>query len=277
MPIRFSSRDGNILLGAISGRPTCACCECPQPMLETIHRSASHDKCGFAEFGSPSSPPKIYLDYDATSDYGYSQHDYYDHDCTFHPSTPTEQPPIYYSCRYMLVRTVNSPTSLTETCVYIDDTGEHILATANTNISSEYTTSDLEAFTLSSLPAYVGEPAYHGGSDYSSRFLSIDEKAYAIAEVKYRFRFKAPNVGAGRYKLTWVERLVPTSGATTDTVKTWTWDGTLPSGYDPDNWSSWPVSSDFILAIPSINARLNIGPCIIASCTGVAPTDPCNP
>lgn len=43
-------------------RPTvCDTCSCPAPTLVCDSISASLTKCGFDEFGTPSSPPKIYL------------------------------------------------------------------------------------------------------------------------------------------------------------------------------------------------------------------------
>ena len=56
---------------AVSIIGQCAeCCECPEATVEWDSASASLTKCGFEEFGAPSSPPKYYLTSTADGDAG---------------------------------------------------------------------------------------------------------------------------------------------------------------------------------------------------------------
>lgn len=140
---------------------------------------------------------------------------------------------------------------------------------------TEYTTANLISNTVAALPAYG---SFAVASPSASRNLSTDELSYAIADSVYRFRFKAPKVGGGTtYIIKWVERFSPEGGgAVTDTVKTYTWSGTIPGGYDPTDSATWPLSDEYTLAVPATDGTTSIA-CITATCSGTAPSDPCNP
>jgi hypothetical protein len=142
-------------------------------------------------------------------------------------------------------------------------------------LSSEYTTATLISSTVAALPAYG---AFSVASPSASRNLSTDELSYAIAEAVYRFRFKVPKVGSGStYIIKWVERFSPEGGgAVTDTVKNYTWSGTIPGGYDATDSATWPISDEFTLAVPATDGTVAIA-CITVTCSGTAPADPCNP
>ena len=150
-----------------------------------------------------------------------------------------------------------------KTCAYVS------------TLSSEYTTATLITNTVAALPAYG---TFSSGSPTASRNLATNELSYAIADSVYRFRFKAPKVGSGtKYIIKWVERFSPEGGgAVTDTVKTFTWSGTIPGGYDPANSTTWPLSDEYTMAVPATDGTVAIA-CITATCSGTAPTDPCNP
>ena len=143
------------------------------------------------------------------------------------------------------------------------------------DLSSEYTTSTLISNTVAALPAYG---SFSAVSPNASRNLSTDEMSYAIAESVYRFRFKVPKVGNGStYIIKWVERFSPEGGgAPTDTVKTFTWSGTIPGGYDATDSATWPLSDEYTMAVPATDGTVTIA-CITATCSGTAPADPCNP
>jgi len=51
--------DGKVLI--IDGLVSCACCDCSPAVAQWDSRSASKSKCGWPEFGTPSTPPKFYL------------------------------------------------------------------------------------------------------------------------------------------------------------------------------------------------------------------------
>lgn len=144
-----------------------------------------------------------------------------------------------------------------------------------TAYSSEYTTATLISNTVAALTSYTGA---WSGSPTASRNLSSNELSYAIAESQYRFRFKVPKLGRGTtYIIKWVERFSPEGGgAVTDTVKTFTWGGTIPGGYDATDSTTWPLSDEYTMAIPATDGTVALA-CITATCTGTAPSDPCNP
>jgi len=87
-----------------------------------------------------------------------------------------------------------------------------------------------------------------------------------------------PKVGSGTtYIIKWVERFSPEGGgAPTDTVKTYTWSGTIPGGYDPTDSTTWPITGEYTLATPATDGTTTLA-CITVTCSGTAPADPCNP
>lgn len=85
----------------------------------------------------------------------------------------------------------------------------------------------------------------------------------------YKFRFEIPYRAC--YKIQWLERLYdPASPPTTctagtgDTLKTFTWDGITPSGYDKNNPATWPTTSSYSVSPPS-NKIFKID-CITSEC-----------
>jgi hypothetical protein len=125
-------------------------------------------------------------------------------------------------------------------------------------LSDEYTTAQLITNTTAALPAWDDDWNDTAGS---YRNLTTNELTLSIRESKYRFRFKVPKVGSGScYKLDWVERFTPSpSGDPVDTVKTWTWDGTIPGGYDPDDSATWPLSPEYTIPTPATNGTTLVG------------------
>lgn len=112
-------------------------------------------------------------------------------------------------------------------------------------------------YTTAALPEFDGDWDDTAGSYFD---LTTDELTNSIREGKYRFRFKIPKIGRGTcYKLSWVERFTPEDGDPVDTEKSWTWDGTIPEGYDPDDSTTWPVSDEYTIAIPSENGTTLVG------------------
>lgn len=124
--------------------------------------------------------------------------------------------------------------------------------------TSEYSTSTLESDTVSALPAWGTMPGFGGGypSHLASAELSSTEATYSILQSKYQFAHPVPPNAT--YKLTWVERFTPDTGSPTDTPKSYTWDGTVPSGYASSNSSTWPKTTIFEVDQPSSNGSVSI-------------------
>jgi hypothetical protein len=135
-------------------------------------------------------------------------------------------------------------------------TYEDLSASESEDYSLEYTTADLKAAALAALPADY--PNTTPGSYFN---LTADELTNAIREAVLWFTFPAP-VSRGRpnpcYQITWKERFTPTTGSPVDTPKSWTWDGEIPEGYDPEDEETWPRSPDFTVPIPTANGTTTV-------------------
>lgn len=117
----------------------------------------------------------------------------------------------------------------------------------------------LIANTLSSLPAWGPLSAFSGGypGEIASTELSSNEASYSLMDGKYQLAHELPSGGV--YKLTWVERFTPDGGgAPVDTPKQYTWDGSRPSGYDPNDSTTWPKSEIFEVDHPTTNGTVTI-------------------
>lgn len=156
-------------------------------------------------------------------------------------------------------------------------------STYSESLSNEHTTEMLVTNTVNALPPYGATWFSYAASPITnvptsaSRNLSSNEASCAVSESLYRFRFKVPKVGGGNFTITWVERFTPEGGGTpVDTVKSFVWDKTVPEGYNPDVFSTWPMSPEYTLAIPSTDGTVRLA-CVKTTCDGTAPTNPCTP
>lgn len=123
-------------------------------------------------------------------------------------------------------------------------------------LSLEYTTDDLTDQVFGALPDDY--PNSTSGSYYN---LTEDELSLSIRESKYWWAFPTPitrNRPNPCYKIEWTERFTPLVGDTVDTPMSWTWDGVIPEGYDPDDSDTWPITPEFLIAIPSANSTTTV-------------------
>ena len=242
--------------------PCADCCECPSVAVETKTRSASKTKCGFNfNIGVCNI---IWLEIAQSIQTSPCGTTTCSSNYPFGPVSGVSAASVSWD-PITCARTTTGTLSFTEPPT----------AYGCASGVTEYTTAALIANTVSALPAYG---AFATSSPSASRNLSTDEISYAIADSVYRFRFKVPKVGSGTtYIIKWVERFSPEGGgAVTDTVKTFTWSGTIPSGYDATDSATWPLSDEYTLAVPSTDGATTLA-CITATCSGTAPTDPCKP
>lgn len=288
------------------------CCECAAPTIERKTRSASKSKVGFPEFsGFISSPPKRYststlggiytsdfyntsntcsgaITHTSSSQWSGAASIGYDGACSSSRLITTinqSSPPTYLNAACFTDFPIAFPTpivsatfrqiSIAPACFDSIATSSWSSDSRSETLSAEYTTSALISHTIASLPVYG---SFAVASPSASRNLSTDELSYAVADSVYRFRFKVPKVGSGTtYIIKWVERFSPEGGgAVTDTVKTYTWSGTIPGGYDPTDSTTWPITGEYTLAVPATDGTTTLA-CITTTCSGTAPADPCNP
>jgi hypothetical protein len=128
-----------------------------------------------------------------------------------------------------------------------------------TTYSDEYTTATLESTVVAALATWGSLPAFGSPSsgEVASAELSTDQTSYSILESKYQFAHPVPPNGT--YKLAWIERFQPDGGgAPTDTARSYTWDGTIPGGYDPANSATWPMTSIFEVDYPASNGATSL-------------------
>jgi hypothetical protein len=151
------------------------------------------------------------------------------------------------------------PGSLTGGCACIVGSPPPVTLTTTTAYSNEYTTADLESSVTAALPAWGAFPPFSPGApgELASAELSTDGSSYSVMESKYQFAHQVPP--NGYYKLTWIERFTPDAGGTpTDTMQSYTWDGTTPGGYDPTMPSTWPKTPVFEVDYPASNGEINL-------------------
>lgn len=263
------------------GFPACPeCCECAAPLIEGRYRVAIKYKVGTSISPCSGAYP-IVPHFLTTTTVAVGDPNIY---CTGEISSGCSASSASYN-NVTGPQTTGNGTWNTDTELYtFTSTGS--ARCVNITYGSPYSTSLLISNTNAALEAQSYTAWGNSYLQASSRNLDPSESSYAIAEAQYRFRFKVPKVGNGsKYIITWVERFSPEGGGTpTDTVKTFTWDGVIPDGYDPADFETFPMSDEYTLAIPATDGTVEItsatlpgGGCITATCSGTAPTDPCNP
>lgn len=226
------------------------CCTCPTPTTQWDSVSASVSKCGWDEFTSPSTPPKIYRS--ATlANFSWSWDDGTNTgtevlnetitvglDCASSPcdvgvSIPLSgalagftywwgllpgqtQLPIQDAilldsvCGTDYFVNFNLNSATPVSTTPTVATYNYGFGPATLTISNEYLTSELIAQAEASLPPFDDDWDDTAGS---FRNLSTDEITYTIREGRYRFRFEIPKVGSGTcYRLEWVERFIAEAG-----------------------------------------------------------------
>lgn len=134
-------------------------------------------------------------------------------------------------------------------------------------LSDEYTTDDLKAYAVASLSPY-SDYSVSGCSVLAAASLASDELSYNIQAGKYKIAFQIPKVGNGScYKITWNETFTPDTGSPVVTAKSYTWDGSIPSGYDSTDNTTWPTSDEHTVDVPSSNGSVSVTD-LVAVCTG---------
>ena len=131
--------------------------------------------------------------------------------------------------------------------------------TTSTTYADEYTDAQLQTYVAATLPGWG--PLSTFGDSYPSELASAELSSgagtYSILESKYAFAWQVPP--SQFYELTWVERFTPDGGGSpTDTAKSFTWDGTIPNGYNPSDSSTWPRSTVFEVDYPSSNGSISL-------------------
>lgn len=107
--------------------------------------------------------------------------------------------------------------------------------------------------------------------------LSIGATTVDKQEGRYKFRFSLPR--GTQYILKWIERFQPTNssgvptGVPTDTIKSFTWDGSA-SGYDPSDETTWPTTPEYAIGVPATNGYTTLI-CVNVTCAGEPPADEC--
>jgi len=146
----------------------------------------------------------------------------------------------------------------TVTCSYEEE--------ITTVLSDEYTTGALISNATAALPAYTG--TFSPSSPSAAYDLSANEVTFSLSKAQYKFRFQ-PSVC---YRIDWVERFIGVDDAgdplpPVDTAMSWTYSGGAdPSGYNPDDESTWPESPVYNLATPSSNGETTVVN-VTVSCT----------
>lgn len=163
---------------------------------------------------------------------------------------------------YLYILSETSTSRTYRTCATTNDLTE--------TLSNEYTTALLRTNAVLALPSYPG--TFTSSSPGSFANVSSDELSCAVRESRYRLRFKIPLIGFGTcYKVTWKERFTPEGGGTSiDTDRCDIWNGTTPSGYDPDDSTTWPVLPSvapyyYELPVPSTDGTTTVVS-IVAEC-----------
>jgi hypothetical protein len=127
-----------------------------------------------------------------------------------------------------------------------------------TTYGSEYDTSQLQAATVDALPSW---PSTFGSNPTASAELSSTETSYSIEQCQYYLAHPVPPFPQLVYN--WVERFIPdpvngVAQAPIDTARTYTWDGSIPAGYNPSDNTTWPKSGIFEMDQPSGNGIVTI-------------------
>jgi hypothetical protein len=108
---------------------------------------------------------------------------------------------------------------------------------------------------------FTNEGAVGNGVELAS--AELGSGTYSILESKYYFAFQTPP--NGYYKLTWDETFTPDGGgAPTSTPRTFTWDGTTPSGYNVADPTTWPVTPTLEVDPPASNGTITITNLVVA-------------
>lgn len=283
---------------------SCGCCDCNPPTMMRRTASASLSKCGWDEYGMPSSPPRIYLtrtlagtltstswnEEGCGGDCAELVTFEFSGTCVFsapdcdRTDTGNNQEKVYQPCETLVSNdafpvcrinedptspcfdpTVTSPTVLTYNGNGCVES-LNCTGTATETLSDEYTTTDLFTYTAAAVPAFSG-PFIDTGESTTLTHISADETACSIRDMQYILVHKIPGNGSC-YKLAWDEILTPEVGSPSISRSlTYTWDGVTPGDYDPDDPATWPGTIVYEPGHPSVNGHIVIGN-IVTSCEG---------
>jgi hypothetical protein len=120
-----------------------------------------------------------------------------------------------------------------------------------TSDSNPFDSSVAFGHAISLLPAWGGLAYSASYPPYLSHLEGSCSSA-SIMQSKLQWRHKISPTGT--YKVKWTVRTIPDGGgATSDTSFEYNWDGVIPSGYDPTNDATWPVSGTYEVDQPSVN------------------------
>jgi hypothetical protein len=153
-------------------------------------------------------------------------------------------------------------TTTTQTSDSYTMTGGNCVATYTTSLSIENTTDDLKTNTVGLLPDFPTTFTYTDTGicavTLANANLASNELNYSVQESQYFLAHPVPPTG-GSYSISWIERFTPASGgAAVDTTRTYTWDGTTPSGYSVSDPSTWPKTSTYTVNYPTSNGTVKI-------------------
>lgn len=133
------------------------------------------------------------------------------------------------------------------------------------SLSSEYTDALLFTDTAAAVPAYSG--SFTQGVSTAFNDFSTNHLTLTLRKMEYYLAHKIPLIGTC-YKLEWVERFTPDGGGMpVDTPRSYTWDGVTPSGYDPNDPDTWPVTTTYDAGFPSDEGVISIAD-TVATCKG---------
>jgi hypothetical protein len=228
------------------------------PTLVCRTSSASKTKCGYDEFGEPSSPPKKYMRssisgaivitnyYDGLCEdcqevYTATLSGYCEYDRSTCALTIAGNANTHITGSGCVGKAVDEDSDACGIAVNISDqdlvitqttitmsgsgactSGQKTTGTASQTLSSEYTTALLESDVTAALPSYG---SYSDG-DCGGAYYDVSDDELTITKQKMQYKFTLPNLtGYACYKLTWNERFVAEGGSVTNTAKTYQWDG----------------------------------------------------
>ncbi len=284
--------------------PCYSCCQCTGPAIAYVQRSASKSKLGYTEFVDPSTPPKYYLTETwsssgggacdgggylncngTVSTAGSSTYDPITGVCTGTDSrngggvvSSCGQTYFYAYCWALggdcnssddngPNQPVDSGPQYTQTTYNESWTCTGCSASATASLSDEYTTSALETNTINALPAWgdMGAFGYSMPGEIAGTSLAGNETSFSVSDGKYMFAI--PPSPTGYFLLSWTQRFTPDGGgAPTDSPMSYTWDGTIPPDYNPDDMTTWIQTSIYEVDHPAtaggislINITINCG------------------
>ena len=115
----------------------------------------------------------------------------------------------------------------------------------------------LSSYAESQLPSYPPFTS-DSGSDLAALDVSLSSSTCDLSNSKYKFKFQVPQQSS-TFIISWTFRFTPDGGASpTDVSMSYTFDGTVPPGYDPNDDTTWPETPVYIAPTPPYNGIYSI-------------------